>query len=352
MKAAVLVGKRKIDYKELPDPEPATGEVFVRVSYCGVCGSDVVRFRDGRVQSFPLILGHEFSGVVEEIGHNVDESLKGKHVVGVPLVPCMTCEECRAGNYSLCSNYSFIGSRQPGAFAQYITVPATNVFPISDAVDDIQAAFFEPATVALHAINLVSPRKQGNVAILGCGTIGIFLAQALKEKGHNIVAFVRSEVRSAAANAVGIDQLVNTSEDAWMQLAFDRYAPNGFDYVFDTSGNNELMVSAFALASKKGTICMVGTPKKSIEFSVQEWEFLNRKELTVKGSWMSYSMPFPGKEWEQAACLFAQGVLFVPEQMIDSIYTLDDIAYGMERLATPGAVSGKLLVNCQEEKGQ
>lgn len=136
---------------ENPDTiDPKKGEVLIKVKYTGICGSDVPRVNGDACHFFPNVLGHEFSGVIEEVGEGVTTLAKGDRIAGVPLVPCMECEDCQKGNYSLCKHYSFIGSRQFGSFAEYVVVPEKNAVKFEDEVSFEQGALFEPATVALH----------------------------------------------------------------------------------------------------------------------------------------------------------------------------------------------------------
>ena len=141
--------------------------------------------------------------------------------------------------------------------------------------------------------------------------------------------------------------LANTAEEGWEERACASLERGGFDYVFDTSGNAAMMVKSLELAANKAVVCMVGTPKRDISFTVREWENLNRKELVLTGSWMSYSAPFPGGEWDAVARGFAQGTLRVTEEMIDSVYSLEEIPEGMLKFAVPNSISGKLLVKCR-----
>ena len=120
MKAGVLHAREDIRYEEVETPVPKAGEVLVKVKYSGICGSDVPRVNGDGAHFYPIILGHEFSGVVEEVGEGVTKVKKGQRVAGAPLVPCMKCEDCMKGDYALCKHYSFIGTRQPGSFAEYI----------------------------------------------------------------------------------------------------------------------------------------------------------------------------------------------------------------------------------------
>lgn len=123
MKAAVVYGKEDIRYVDRPMPEIRLEDVLIRVRACGICGSDVPRVKEGTAHSFPLILGHEFSGDVIQVGGNVKKVKAGDKVTGAGLLPCMKCKDCARGGYALCSDYSFIGIWQHGAFADYVAMP-------------------------------------------------------------------------------------------------------------------------------------------------------------------------------------------------------------------------------------
>ena len=142
MKAGVVHGKNDIRWEEIKKPEAGPGKVLVKVKYTGICGSDIPRVNGDACHFFPNVLGHEFSGVVEEIGEGVTALKPGDRVAGAPLVPCMQCEDCQKGNYSLCRRYSFIGSREFGSFAEYVAVPEKNAVKFGEEVSFEQGAFF------------------------------------------------------------------------------------------------------------------------------------------------------------------------------------------------------------------
>ena len=134
MKAGVVHAKNDIRYEEIDKPMAGPGQVLVKVKYTGICGSDIPRVNGDACHFFPNVLGHEFSGTVEETGEGVTTLKPGDRVAGVPLVPCMKCEDCQKGNYSLCKHYSFIGSRQFGSFAEYVAMPEKNLVKFDDEV--------------------------------------------------------------------------------------------------------------------------------------------------------------------------------------------------------------------------
>ena len=154
MKAAVLE-KDGIRVTSVEEPIVEPGMIKVRVAYCGICGSDIPRVLQGRVHFFPIILGHEFSGTVAEIGDGVRSFSIGDKVVGVPLMPCFQCDNCKKGNYSLCSNYKFIGSSVNGAYAEFVCVSEKNLLKLPNEFDLKDAALIEPCTIARHAFDLV-----------------------------------------------------------------------------------------------------------------------------------------------------------------------------------------------------
>ena len=152
MKAAMVYGPGDMRWEEVRTPQPRAGEVRVRVAACGVCGSDYPRILKGTAHYYPIILGHEFAGTVDEIGADVQGFQPGDPVVAIPLIPCMECPACKAGQYSLCSGYNFVGSRRSGGYAEYAVVPAANLQKLRTDADLMNAALLEPATVALHGI--------------------------------------------------------------------------------------------------------------------------------------------------------------------------------------------------------
>lgn len=348
MKAGVVYAKNDIRYDEIEKPEVKKGTVLIKVKYTGICGSDVPRVNGDACHFFPNVLGHEFSGTVEETGEGVTMLKKGDKVAGVPLVPCMECEDCQRGNYSLCRHYSFIGSREYGSFAEYVVVPEKNAVKFDEAVTFEQGAFFEPATVALHGLLRVNYQGGRTVAVLGGGTIGMFVMQWAKIYGaREVVVFDIAEERLELAKRLGATAGINTLEENFREQAMQITGGKGFDYVYETAGNTITMKMAFDLAANKAQVCFVGTPVKELNFSVSEWENMNRKEFTLTGSWMSYSAPFPGQEWNTVAHYFKTGDLKFDDSFIYKKIPLSEISQAFEMYKIPGQVKGKLLIDSE-----
>ena len=184
MKALVVEGIKQFTYKDVPMPVLKDDEALVRVRACGICGSDVPRVLSDGAHGYPIIVGHEFSGQVIAVGKAVKDVTVGARATVAPLVPCGVCDACAAGHPAMCTHYSFIGSRQDGAMAEYVAVPARNIVPIGDSVTYEQAACIEPLTVAMHGVERAGDLRSGTSAVVyGCGTIGMLTMECLKAKG-------------------------------------------------------------------------------------------------------------------------------------------------------------------------
>ncbi|MDO4523012.1 MAG: galactitol-1-phosphate 5-dehydrogenase [Eubacteriales bacterium] len=349
MKAGVVHASCDIRYEEIEKPVPKAGEVRIKVKYTGICGSDIPRVNADAAHYYPIVLGHEFSGTVDEVGEGVTRLKAGDRVAGIPLVPCMKCEDCQKGNYSLCRHYDFIGSHSFGSYAEYVCVPEQNAVKFADAVSFEQGAFFEPATVALHGLERTGYKGGKTVAILGGGTIGMMTMQWAKIFGaKEVVVFDIVDERLELGMRLGATAGINTLKENFMEEAKALTGGRGFDYVYETAGNTITMKMAFELAANKAEVCFIGTPTKDLTFSVKEWENMNRKEFNLTGSWMSYSAPFPGHEWELVAHYFGTGDLKLDDSFVYRILPLSEIADAFEMFKTPGTVKGKILIDSEK----
>ncbi len=345
MKAAVLYGNEDIRYGEYETPQIKAGTVKVHVRAAGICGSDVPRVLHKGAHFYPVVLGHEFAGDVVEVGEGVTNVAVGDTVSGAPLVPCMKCEDCQNGNFSLCKHYSFIGSREQGSFAEYVVMPAQNAVKYDPSIPYEQAAMFEPSTVALHGLMCSDYTGGEYIAVLGCGTIGIFTLQWAKIFGSKkIVAFDIDAGRLALAKRMGADAVINTKDEDFMKKAMEITNRKGYGFVFEAAGNPATMHMAFEVAANKAHVCFIGTPHVDMSFTPAEWENMNRKEFKLTGSWMSYSAPFPGKEWELTAHYFATGQLKFDKDFIYKRYPMFQVNKAFGEFYQPQNVHGKIML--------
>lgn len=350
MKAALVYGIDDLRYEDYPVPELSDNEVLVKVRATGICGSDIPRVLGNGSHFYPIVHGHEFSGEVVEVGSKVTTVNVGDRVSGAPLVPCMECEDCQNGTYSLCKNYTFIGSRIQGSFAEYVKLPEINAIKFDPSISFEQGAFFEPSTVALHGIECAKYKGGEDVAILGGGTIGLFTAQWAKIFGaKRVFVFDIDNDRLELAKRLGADVVINTRDENFMEQVKEVTSNRGFGFVFETAGVDVTMKLAFEIAGNKSSVCFVGTPTKDLVFTPKLFENMNRKEFTLTGSWMSYSAPFPGKEWKLTAHYFATGQLKFDDSLIFKKLPLSEIKSGFDMYKTPGFVKGKILAINEEE---
>lgn len=287
---------------EQPLQAPAPGEVTVAVAYCGICGSDFPRYFDGAVHAFSQTLGHEFSGVVVALGEGVTGVEIGTHVAVAPLVPCHTCPACTAGNYSLCPNYSFIGSRRQGALATHVDAPAANLVVLPPTMPLRHAALVEPLTVAIHGLERADYTGVDHVTVLGAGVIGLLTVQALRARGiPHITAVDVQPDKLALARSLGADETI-LGTDADLRGP----APQ---VCIETAGHPATQVHAIRTVSRGGQVVYVGTCTRPVTFPAEDLELILRGELRVTGAWMSYSAPFPGHEWTHAVDLLSSGAV-------------------------------------------
>ncbi len=349
MRAAVLHARGDLRVEEVPTPAPGPGEVLVRVATCGVCGSDVPRLIGSAAHGYPIILGHEFSGTVAAAGEGVPAALVGRPVACAPLMPDFSDPQCAQGRYSLGKGYGFIGSRQPGGFAEYVRMPQRNAVPLPDGVDLVAASFLEPITVGLHAVQLVQFVPGRPVAVTGVGGIGLLLVQSLRALGAGEIAvFDVDPARLEAARSLGADRAYDSRREGVAQQASADVGPSGFELVFETAGAPAAEILALRLAAPRGQVTFVGTPHVALTLQPDEFELMNRKELTVRGSWMNYSAPFPGWEWEYGAHLLASGRVRT-ELLVDRVLPLARAAEVPALLERRGELKGKLLLDCARQ---
>jgi threonine dehydrogenase-like Zn-dependent dehydrogenase len=349
MRAAVLHAPGSLRVEEVPTPRPAPGEVLVRVASCGVCGSDVPRLIGKAAHRYPIILGHEFSGTVEAVGQGESEALVGRSVACAPLLPDFSDPQSARGQYSLGKGYGFIGSRQPGGFAEYVAMPRRNAVLLPDGVDLLAASFLEPLTVGLHAVQLMGFLPGRSVAVTGVGGIGLLLVQSLRALGAGSIAALDVDpARLQAALSLGADRAYDSRGERVAEVAAAEAGPLGFEFVFETAGVPAAEILALRLAAPRGQVLFVGTPHVPLTLQPDEFELMNRKELMVRGSWMNYSAPFPGWEWEFGARLLAGGRVRTGP-LVDRVIPLARAAEIPALLEARGELKGKLLLDCASQ---
>ncbi|RYL87806.1 galactitol-1-phosphate 5-dehydrogenase [Sporolactobacillus sp. THM19-2] len=300
MKAAVLRENNEIHYEDVTLPKLKSDEVKIKVLACGICGSDTHKMKSKWKYPLPAIMGHEFSGIVVEKGTEVRNFEKGQHVVVVPFIPCRRCEYCERGEYSLCENYKMIGSVRYGGFAEYANIPVTNVLPIDD-IDFEEAAMIEPAAVALHGVMSLNPQIGDQAAVFGIGTIGMLVIEWLKLAGvKEIIAIDIAPEKLVEARKIGCQYTINPMNEDVEQQILKITNQKGVDIAFECAGSKVTQEQILLVPKKKGKVGYIGIAYSDVTLHEKAFENIFRRELTLKGSWNSYTAPFPGRSWHAA----------------------------------------------------
>ena len=335
---------------DVPHIEKDT-QVLIKVKSCGVCGSDIPRVMVKGTYHFPTTIGHEFAGQIVDCGDKVKNNLTvGDRVSVMPLIPCGECQYCKVGQSHLCDHYDYYGSRRDGAMAEYVVVESANCLKLPDNVDYEEGSFTDPVSVGLHAVRKCRMEAGKTAAVFGLGAIGFICVQWLRALGcTKVIAVDVADDKLALAKRLGADEVINTKEEGYMEKAMDITGGKGYGFVFETAGQVPTMHMAFELAANKAHVCFIGTPHVNLEFTPAMWENMNRKEFKLTGSWMSYSAPFPGREWDLTAHYFATGQLKFDPGFIYKKIPMSQAQEAFQLFKTPGLVKGKILLSNEEE---
>lgn len=257
-------------------PQPKFGEVLVKVMASGICGTDVHILEGEYLGSYPVIPGHELSGVVEKIGQAVSRIKVGDKVAIEPNIACDNCSYCLNNQQNFCENWQAIGVTLPGGMAEYVVVPEKAVFNIGN-LEFEEGAFVEPLSCVLHGVQKTSIRLADKVAIFGAGPIGLLLLQAVKVMGAQSVIMVElDDARAKAAQELGADQVHRSLDDL---------PKEAFEVVIDATGVIPVMKRTTEFVKKGGKILLFGVPPKtSIDFDAFN---LFVKGLTILTSYTS-----------------------------------------------------------------
>lgn len=305
MKAVQMHAPGDVRLEDVAKPVPGPGEVLMKVAACGVCGSDLARMYVKGPHTLPLITGHEFSAYIAELGDGVEGFEIGDLVTVPPMLPCFACAPCVQGHFSLCENYDYYGSRRHGAYAQYVAGPAHLLLKVPHGLDARAAAMVDPAAIALHAIWRTKLTAGSRVAVMGGGgPIGLFAVQWARIMGASEIAAVDvSEEKAKLAIEAGADVACITPEQ------LDEVTGLGFDVVVETSGVPRVADQAVKITARHGDVTLIGIPNADITLSDATWARLMRLEISIHGSWNSFSAPFPGAEWTTTLDHMARGTL-------------------------------------------
>ncbi|MBI3945971.1 MAG: alcohol dehydrogenase catalytic domain-containing protein [Armatimonadetes bacterium] len=331
MRALVLHGPGEFRVEaEWPDPAPPAGWRRVRVRYAGICGSDLPRFLSTGSYRHPMILGHEFTGVVEGPA-GAGQVAAGTPVAVLPLIPCGACDGCRIAPFH-CGRYQFPGSRNDGGFAEYCAVPEANLLALPAGVDPRFGALVEPLAVALHAVRRADWRPGGAALVFGCGGIGLLVGMWLRAMGARrvVMADVRDASLRVAAQAGFCEAL---------DLTRERPPAAAFDAVFEAAGANAALTGALEAVRRRGTVVQIGRSVRETTLPLACVEAFMRKEIDLRGCW-GYDLREDRERLRQA--LADPGFRLAP--LVTHEIALEEAPSMIRRIASGQEYSCKVLI--------
>lgn len=334
MKAALIEKPHILKIVSIDKPKPQPGEILVKVHTCGVCGTDIHIYEGAMGWARPpLVPGHEFSGIVAELGENVGGFKVGDKVAVDPNITCGLCRYCRSGRRNLCMDLEAVGVTRDGGFAEYVAVPASQLYRVPGSLSLEEAAFAEPVSCCVHGVMRISIQPGDDVLIVGAGPIGLIHLQLSRRAGAGrvVVAEVNPE-RLRLAFRLGADLTVNPLEED-VSEAVRGFLGKGVEVAIDAAGGPAPLDAALSCLEPGGRLLVFGVAPEEAVWKVKPYD-LYRLELTVVGSFIN---PY---EMGRALNLLASEAVDV-KPLISHVIGLKDLERAFKR-EIPDAV--KVLV--------
>jgi L-iditol 2-dehydrogenase len=299
MKQAVMTAPGKIEFREVAKPAPGDNQVLMQTKRIGVCGSDIHVFH-GRhpYTSYPVVQGHEVSGVIAEVGSNVTGLKVGDRITFTPQVTCGECYPCRHGMYHICESLKVMGFQTGGAAQEFFPIDAEKVLKLPDNITLDQGAMIEPVSVGVHAVARGGDVKGKNVLVLGAGTIGTLVGQVAKASGAKAVMITDiNEYKLGKAKECGLDFAVNPHKEELAEAILRDFGPDRADLILECVGVQDTISQAVENARKGTTIVVVGVfgKKPTVDLGL-----VQDRELSLVGTLM-----YQKQDYERAIELVA-----------------------------------------------
>jgi L-iditol 2-dehydrogenase len=326
MKAAYLIEPKNIKIKEVEIPEPNFGEVRIKISKIGICGSDVHLFLGHRLLEKPIIIGHEGFGIIDKIGEGVENRNLGERVVIEPNIPCRKCKYCLSGRGTICSNKKVLGVNQAGCFAEYVVVPANFAWLVHDDISDENAVTIEPMAVAYHSLFSSKAKPGDTIAVIGLGAIGLLLTHLAIAMGYKVFVTEINELKMKLASEMGgISANPLGNEENQIQELSKIWDENEVVSVFECAGSAYTASLITASAPRGSEIILVGLSEKLATFRPLK---IAREGITIVPS-IIYDHPFDFKRVLQ----LIKAKIINPSFIVSHEMPLDDLQNALETAA-------------------
>jgi len=323
MKAAVWYGGKEIKIEDVPVPKIKDDEVLVKVKAVSICGSDLHAYLGVSKRRIPpLVMGHEFSGEIAELGSSVTNIQVGERVVIEPVLSCGTCQPCRRGRSNICENLQLVGLHINGAFSEYVAVPAKKCHRLPKTVSFEEASLVEPLAVAVHAVNVASVEKNDTISIIGSGAIGLMTLLVAKDRGvRTIFVLDTLDYRLALAQKLGATTTINVKKENPVQKILKS---GGVDTVFEAVGHQETVQQGLAIVKRGGTVVIIGMLEATMQLPMLD---VTVKEIKIQGSY-----GYTSDDFQHALHLIADRKVSV-KPLITHMLAFQDIKTGFEILS-------------------
>jgi threonine dehydrogenase-like Zn-dependent dehydrogenase len=337
MRSAFLNKPKEILLEDIEIPEPKFGEVRVRLSKVGICGSDVHLFLGHRLLTNPIIIGHEGLGFIDKIGEGVSNRSIGERVAIEPNIPCRKCQYCLSGRGNICTNKRVIGLTEAGCFAEYITLPADFAWKIPNEISDEDAVVLEPTGVAVHALFSTKTKPGDTIAIIGLGAIGLLLTHLALKLGYRVFVSELNAAKVKMATDLGASPLTPNGGTLDTQAKFleENWVGNNVSAVFECAGSAHTASLATAAAPRGSEIVLVGLSGGLATFTPLK---IAREGIHIVPS-IIYDHPF---DFQRTLQLIRSKVI-QPSLIISSYSTLHELQTALELAATGN--ESKIIVN-------
>ena len=328
MKIAICHGRHAVDVESRPLPPLGNGQVLIRVSLCGLCGSDLGVWGGDSHMAYPYSPGHEFCGTVEEAGSSVTGLASGQRVVVDPNLGCGRCRYCGNGKPNLCDNLKGRSVRSNGGLAEYVAADHRMVHALPDALSDATATLVEPLSCAIHVARVADIPHGVRVAIFGAGTLGLLTGLALEQTSCELLVVEPLASRRDQAEALLGCRAIEPRD------LEPSHGPDAFDICVDCSGRAEAVRQAFTVLPKAGRLVLAGLASQGEEIGIPLAE-VTRKELDLRGAWLN---PHTFSEALRLAEQLRERLDTIPWEVLP----LDRVRHAFERAAT--REGGRVLV--------
>jgi 2-desacetyl-2-hydroxyethyl bacteriochlorophyllide A dehydrogenase len=347
-KAAIFTGINKLEVLDIKKPTPKPNEVLVELKTCALCTWEQRVYQGINQVDFPFIGGHEEAGIIVEVGADIDPNLwqvNDRVVVGL-LTSCGECENCRIGEEGSCENFNYenlvggLDTRGMGGLSQYLAVPVSKLFKISDKLSYEEAALTEPLSCVVHSVEIANIQFGETVVVVGAGIMGAFHAILAKNKGARVIVIEPNEKRLALLRELGFTELINPTHDDSISKVKELTNGKGADVILNTVGVSKLAEESVAMSALYGRVVLYSSyhPDTPIALSPNQ---LHRRMTKVVGSANSST-----RDFITAMKLLNEGIVDV-KPFIAGIYPLSDVVAGMEAAISPD--SYRIIVDMSAE---